>query len=83
MLHPIARLVEHFLREEKAIVGSKTVVSLHTILKVQTLDKIFNKHLIDAVNANVEGCIEIDGEDYIIKRVLTRPSLSRRTEKYQ
>ena len=49
--------------------------------KVQTLDKIFNKHLIDAVNVNVEGCIEIDGEDYIIKRVLTRPSLSRRTER--
>ena len=49
--------------------------------KVQTLDKIFNKHLIDAVNVNVEGCIEIDGENYIIKRVLTRPSLSRRTER--
>lgn len=49
--------------------------------KVQTLDKIFNKHLIDAVNVNVEGCIEINGEDYIIKRVLTRPSLSRRTER--
>ena len=49
--------------------------------KVQTLDKIFNKHLIDSVNVNVKGCIEIDGEDYIIKRVLTRPSLSRRTER--
>lgn len=47
--------------------------------KVQVLEKIFNKHLSEAVNVVVEGCLEIDGEDFIIKRTLTRPSLSRRT----
>lgn len=49
--------------------------------KVPVLEKIFNKHLPEAVNVNVEGCLEIDGEDFVIKRVLTRPSLSRRTER--
>lgn len=49
--------------------------------KVDTQDKIFNKHLPKAVNVVVEGCINIDGIDYIIKRTLTRPALERRSEK--
>ena len=49
--------------------------------KVSVLEKIFNKHLPDAVNVNVEGCLEIDGEEFVIKRTLTRPSLNRRTER--
>lgn len=49
--------------------------------KVPTLDKIFNKHLPEATNVTVEGCLNIEGEDYVIKRILTRPSLSRRTDK--
>lgn len=49
--------------------------------KVDTQDKIFNKHLPKATNVVVEGCINIDGVDYIIKRILTRPALERRSEK--
>lgn len=49
--------------------------------KVDTQDKIFNKHLPKATTVTVEGCINIDGIDYVIKRTLTRPSLERRSEK--
>ena len=49
--------------------------------KSATLDKIFNKHLLEATEVNVEGCLVIDGEEYVIKRHLTRPSLSKRTSK--
>lgn len=59
---------------------------LHFILfgktdKAEVQSKIFNKHLPEASNVVVEGCINIDGEDYIIKRTLSRPSLDKRTEK--
>lgn len=46
-----------------------------------TLSKVFNKHLPEATEVSIEGCIMIDGEDYVIKRVVTRPSLARRSEK--
>lgn len=49
--------------------------------KVATQDKIFNKHIPEATSVVVEGCITIDGCDYIIKRTLTRPSLDKRTSK--
>lgn len=49
--------------------------------KASTLDKVFNKHLVEATTVNVEGCIEVNGEDYIIERTLTRPAISRRTQK--
>lgn len=49
--------------------------------KATTQDKIFNKHLPQATSVNVEGCIEIDGEEYVIKRVLSRPALNKRSEK--
>ena len=49
--------------------------------KAATQDKIFNKHLDEATTVTVEGCITINGEDYIIKRTLSRPSLSKRTSK--
>ena len=49
--------------------------------KSPTLDKVFNKHLIESTEVNVEGCLEIEGEEYIIKRKLTRPSLNKRTSK--
>lgn len=51
------------------------------ITKYKTQDKFFNKHLVDATTMEVEGCIEIDGEEYVINRTLTRPSKSRRTSK--
>ena len=49
--------------------------------RFRTQDKLFNKHLPQATNVVVEGCITIDGVDYIIKRTLSRPSMDRRTEK--
>lgn len=49
--------------------------------KYATQDKIFNKHLDEATEVVVEGCIEIEGEEYVIKRKLTRPSLSKRSAK--
>lgn len=49
--------------------------------KVTTQDKIFNKHLPKETNVIVEGCITIDGVDYVIKRTLSRPSLDRRSDK--
>ena len=44
-----------------------------------TLAKVFNKHLPDATEVSVEGCICIDGTDYVINRTVTRPA--KRTEK--
>ena len=49
--------------------------------KVPTLEKIFNKHLPSVTSVVVEGCLNIDGEDYVIKRTLSRPQLGKRTAK--
>jgi len=49
--------------------------------KAEVQSKIFNKHIPEAANVVVEGCLSIDGEDYIIKRTLSRPSLDKRSEK--
>lgn len=49
--------------------------------KADVLKKIFNKHLPDETEVNVEGGIEIDGEHYIIRRTLTRPQKKKRTAK--
>ena len=49
--------------------------------KVATQDKVLNKHLPNEINVVVEGCINIDGTDYVIKRTLMRPALSRRSDK--
>ena len=49
--------------------------------KSPTLDKVFNKFRQDATSVTVEGCITINGNDYIIKRTITRPSKNRRTSK--
>ena len=46
-----------------------------------TLSKVFNKHIPEATEVSVEGCICIDGVDYIVKRVVSRPSLNKRTDK--
>jgi DNA repair exonuclease SbcCD ATPase subunit len=46
-----------------------------------TLSKVFNKHIPEATEVSVEGCVCIDGVDYIIKRVVSRPSLQKRSEK--
>lgn len=49
--------------------------------KATTNEKIFNKNLPEETEVFVEGKICIDGEDYIIRRTLTRPQLSKRTSK--
>ena len=49
--------------------------------KTEVLSQVFNKHLQEATEVNVEGCITIDNVDYIIKRTLTRPTLNKRTTK--
>ena len=49
--------------------------------RYSTQDKIFNFWLKEETNVIVEGCICIDGEDYIIKRTLSRPQLKKRSNK--
>lgn len=46
-----------------------------------TLDKAFNKYIPEATEMIVEGCLVIDSTEYVIKRILSRPILKKRTEK--
>ena len=69
-------------------VGKTTVSNdlIHFLLfgttnKTKTQAEIFNRHLPEETNVIVEGCINIDGDDYVIKRVLSRPALKKRTSK--
>lgn len=69
-------------------VGKTTVSNdlIHFLLfgstnKTKTQAEIFNRHLPEETNVTVEGCITIDGEDYVIKRTLSRPALKKRTAK--
>lgn len=48
--------------------------------KANTQKDLFNNYLPEATNVIVEGCIQMDGQDYIIKRTLTRPALSKKTK---
>lgn len=48
--------------------------------KAKTLADLFNNYLPDERTLSVEGCINIDGEDYVIKRTLTRPSAGKKTK---
>lgn len=48
--------------------------------KAKTLGDLFNNYLPDERTINVEGCISIDGDDYIIKRTLTRPAAGKKTK---
>lgn len=48
--------------------------------KAKTLGDLFNNYLPDERTLTVEGCINIDGEDYIIKRTLTRPAAGKKTK---
>lgn len=47
--------------------------------KAKTLGGLFNNYLPDERVLNVEGCINIDGEDYIIRRTLTRGAAGKKT----
>lgn len=48
--------------------------------KAKNLGELFNNYLPETRTINVEGCINIDGEDYIIHRTLTRPSNGKKTK---
>ena len=49
--------------------------------KSPTLDSVFNTYLEEEIEVMVEACIEIDGNDYVIRRIITRPTLKKRTAK--
>lgn len=69
--------------------GGKTTFSIDlirfllfgSVSRYKTQDKFFNKHLQDATVMSVEGCVSVDGTDYVIRRTLSRPSIERRTQK--
>lgn len=48
--------------------------------KAKTLGELFNNYLPETRTIDVEGCINIDGEDYIIRRNLTRPAPGKKTK---
>lgn len=48
--------------------------------KAKTLGDLFNNYLPDERTITVEGCINIDGDDFIIKRTLTRPAAGKKTK---
>ena len=49
--------------------------------KAKNLSQVFNSYLTDETECYVEGSLTIEGQEYIIRRVLTRPSSTRRTSK--
>ena len=49
--------------------------------KADVLAKLFNRHIPEATECTVEGCLCIEGQDYVIKRTVTRPKLDKRTDK--
>ena len=77
------------LNGEPANQSGKTTFAvdlLHFLLfgktsKAKVQEDIFNKYLVNETNVTVEGCFNIDGEDYIIKRTLSRPKIEKRTSK--
>ena len=48
--------------------------------KAKNLGELFNNYLPETRTINVEGCINIEGDDYIIKRTLTRPAQGKKTK---
>lgn len=48
--------------------------------KAKNLGELFNNYLPETRTINVEGCINIEGEDFIIKRTLTRPQQGKKTK---
>ena len=49
--------------------------------KSPTLDSVFNIYLEKETEVMVEACIEIDNDDYVIRRTITRPTLKKRSSK--
>jgi len=77
------------LNGEPANQSGKTTFAvdlLHFLLfgkseKWDKLEELFNYTIPEATEMFVEGGLVIDGEEYVIKRTLTRPQLSKRTAK--
>ena len=49
--------------------------------KSPTLDSVFNTFLEKETEVMVEACIQIDNDDYVIRRTINRPTLKKRTSK--
>lgn len=83
----IGRLV--LLSSEPANQGGKTTFCIDLIrfllfgtsTRYRTQAELFNQHIPEATTLTAEGCITIDGVDYVIKRTVSRPALERRTDK--
>lgn len=83
----IGRLV--LLSSEPANQGGKTTFCIDLIrfllfgtsTRYRTQAELFNQHIPEATTLTAEGCISIDGVDYVIKRTVSRPALERRTDK--
>ena len=77
------------LSSEPANQGGKTTFCIDLIrfllfgtsTRYRTQAELFNQHIPEATTLMAEGCITIDGVDYIIKRTVSRPALERRTDK--
>ena len=77
------------LNGEPANQSGKTTFAvdlLHFLLfgkseKAEVQADIFNRFLPEATKVVVEGCLNIDNEDYIIKRTLSRTKLNKRGDK--
>lgn len=83
----IGRLV--LLSSEPANQGGKTTFCIDLIrfllfgtsTRYRTQAELFNSHIPSATSIVAEGCITIDGVDYVIKRTVSRPALERRSDK--
>ena len=77
------------LNSEPANQGGKTTFAIDLLRfalfgkadKSPNLDSVFNSFLPEASQVMVEAGIEIEGEDYVIRRTVTRPALKKRTAK--
>ena len=77
------------LNSEPANQGGKTTFAIDLLRfalfgkadKSPNLDSVFNSFSPEATQVVVEAGIEIDGEDYVIRRTVTRPALKKRTAK--
>lgn len=49
--------------------------------KSPDLNSVFNIYHPEETEVIVEACLEIEGQDYVIRRTVTRPSLAKRTER--
>ena len=77
------------LNSEPANQGGKTTFAIDLLRfalfgkadKSPNLASVFNSFTPEATTVMVEACIEIDGDDYVIRRTITRPALKKRTAK--